>query len=393
MSSTKLRVSARMAAVQEPIIPTIAQLISENPGTISLGQGIVYYGPPRSAIDHLIKVNSSLDNHIYGPVQGMPELINSIANKLEMENKITIRNDNHILVTAGSNMAFINALFAITDPGNEIILSVPYYFNHEMAITMMNCKAMLVPTDNNYQLCIDKIKAAINTRTRAIVTVSPNNPTGAVYPEKVLREINTICQEHNIYHISDEAYEYFIYDENQHFSPASIPGSADHTISLFSLSKSYGLASWRIGYMVIPDHLHNAVTKAQDTNLICPSTASQYVALGAMKAGSNYCRNKIEKIADVRNVMLNELKHIDTFCTIPVSDGAFYILMRLRTGIDDMDVVCRLIQEHKIAVIPGHTFGMIDGCYLRVAFGALEKDLATEGIRRLTNGLRSIMEH
>ena len=101
----------------------------------------------------------------------------------------------------------MNAVFAIASPGDEIILQTPYYFNHEMAIAIAGCRAVLVSTDDNYQLRPDAIRAAITDKTRAFVTISPNNPTGAVYPETALREINQFCGEHGIYHISDEAYE------------------------------------------------------------------------------------------------------------------------------------------------------------------------------------------
>ncbi|MEE9552072.1 MAG: pyridoxal phosphate-dependent aminotransferase [Gammaproteobacteria bacterium] len=391
MLPSNLHASARMNSVQTPIIPTVAKLISDNPGTISLGQGVVYYGPPQSAIDALNQLNTSIENHKYGSVEGRAELLALISSKLQQENRINIGRDYRIVVTAGANMAFLNALFAITDPGDEIILPLPYYFNHEMAITMMNCKAVIVPTDDDYQLCNDKIRAAVNDKTRAIVTVSPNNPSGAVYPKSILQEINSICLEHNIYHISDEAYEYFTYNGVQHFSPASQADTKFHTISLFSLSKAYGFASWRIGYMVVPEHLFSAVTKAQDTNLICPTMISQYAAIGAMSTGSDYCRKKIKPIGDIREMMLEELNALNDTCNIPHSDGAFYLLIKVHTDIEDMEIVIRLIKEYKVAVIPGHTFGMKDGCYLRVAYGALEKDTAADGIRRLVNGLTSII--
>src|SRR5690606_9046457 len=115
-------------------------------------------------------------------------------------------------------------------------------FNHEMTITMANAIPVPVPTDEHYQLIPERIKAAITPKTRAIVTVSPNNPTGAVYPEATLREVNQLCRERGIYHISDEPYEYFTYDGALHFSPGSMAGSEAYTISLFSLSKAYGFA-------------------------------------------------------------------------------------------------------------------------------------------------------
>ena len=128
----------------------------------------------------------------------------------------------------------------------------PYYFNHEMAVTMAGCRPVLVATDDDFQLDLDAVAAAITANTRAVVTISPNNPSGAVYPEADLRELNRLCAERGVYHIHDEAYEYFLYDGAEHFSPGSLPDAGDHTISLFSLSKAYGFASWRIGYLPPP---------------------------------------------------------------------------------------------------------------------------------------------
>ncbi|MEE8321752.1 MAG: pyridoxal phosphate-dependent aminotransferase [Gammaproteobacteria bacterium] len=391
MQSLKYHPSHRMQSVQAPIIPIVGDLIRKTPGTISLGQGVVYYGPPAAVMEKLQTFGQSIENHKYGPVEGIPELLSAFKTKLKTENNIDTGNGSRIIVTAGANMAFLNALLATTDPGDEIILQVPCYFNHEMAVCMVNCKAVLVSTDHNYQLCPDRIKACINERTRAIVTVSPNNPSGAVYPHSVLREINDICKQHGIYHISDEAYEYFTYNDASHFSSGSIAGANEHTISLFSLSKAYGFASWRIGYMVVPEHLAMSIMKAQDANLICPALASQHAALGALDAGKDYCREKLSVIKAVRNRMLEELQSISSFCTTPVTDGAFYFLIKIDTDISSMELTKRLICEHRVAVIPGDTFGLQQACYLRVAYGALEQKPALEGIQRLTHGISAIV--
>lgn len=384
--------SYRMQAVQSPIIPVVAELIRQCPGTISLGQGVVYYGPPQEAIAQLPKFLSDCENHKYKPVLGIAPLVDAIAAKLKAENSIDINADNCIVVTAGSNMAFMNAVLAITNPGDEIILQTPYYFNHEMAIAMASCRPVIVATDENYQLRPDAIREAITDRTRAVVTISPNNPSGVVYPEEALREVNKICRSKGIYHINDEAYEYFTYNNVKHFSPGAIASSSGHTISLYTLSKAYGFASWRIGYMVIPEHLRVSVNKIQDTILICPPVISQYAALGALQAGVGYCREKMSAIASVREIVLNELKCIPDLCTIPPADGAFYFLLKINSKLDAMELVERLIREHGVAVIPGTTFGMEDGCYLRVAYGALEKDTAAEGIGRLVRGLQTILK-
>ncbi|HEX6068977.1 MAG TPA: pyridoxal phosphate-dependent aminotransferase [Longimicrobiaceae bacterium] len=383
--------ASRIRAMQSPIIPIVGSLVRSVPGTISLGQGVVFYGPPPSAVEALSEFLADPGNHRYGPVDGMPALREALAEKLERENGIRIGEGQRVVVTAGGNMAFLNTVLATVNPGDEVILPLPYYFNQEMAVGMVGGRVVTVPTGADYQPDPARIRDAITSRTRAVVTISPNNPTGAVYPEELLREINEICRERGIYHISDEAYEYFTYDEARHFSPGSIEGSGDHTISLFSLSKAYGFASWRIGYMVIPDRLGEAIGKIQDTVLICPPVVSQYAALGALKAGVAYAKEKVGTIAEARRAVLAELREIESFCTVVPTAGAFYLLLRLHTAIDPLQLVERLVREHRVAVIPGTTFGLEEGCYLRLSYGALRPAEVEEGVGRLVEGLKAIV--
>lgn len=380
----------RMDIVQTPVIPIVGELIRQHPGTISLGQGVVYYGPPPAAIAQISQFLANPNNHKYQSLQGIPPLVAAIATKLKTENGIAIGQGREVVVTAGSNMGFLNAVLAITSPGDEVILQVPYYFNHEMAIAIAGCQPVLVSTDAQYQLRPEAIRQAITPKTRAIVTISPNNPTGAVYPEAVLREVNDICRTHGLYHIHDEAYEYFTYGGIANFSPGSISTGLEHTISLFSLSKAYGFASWRIGYMVIPEPLLLPIMKIQDTNVICPSVVSQYAALGALEAGVGYCQERLGAIVAVRELMLNELSQIFHLCTIPPTAGAFYFLLKLHSSLKPMQLIEQLIQNYGVAALPGDTFG-IDGCYLRIAYGALPKDTAAEGIQRLVKGLSNLL--
>ncbi|MDJ0508057.1 MAG: pyridoxal phosphate-dependent aminotransferase [Crocosphaera sp.] len=383
--------SSRMDMVQSPIIPVVGQMIRDTPGTISLGQGVVYYPPPQTTIEGINQFLTNSHNHQYKSVQGIEPLVTIIKKKLEEDNGIQVAPHRTIVVTAGANMAFMNAILAITKAGDEIILNTPYYFNHEMAITMANCKTILVETDDNYQLSLAKIKAAITSKTRAVVTISPNNPTGVVYKESSLKEINQLCQEKGIYHISDEAYEYFTYDGVQHFSPASIDNNDRQTISLYSLSKAYGFASWRIGYMVIPNHLLSGVKKIQDTILICPPVISQYAALEALITGKSYCKKHLQQINQVREIFINNLQNLEDICTVIPSQGAFYLFLKVKTSMDDFDLVTKLIKNYQIAVLPGKTFGIEKGCYLRIAYGALQKETATAGIQRLVKGLKQLI--
>jgi aspartate/methionine/tyrosine aminotransferase len=384
-------VSARIDAVQAPIIPILGEWIRQSPGTISLGQGIVSYGPPPEALAAIPRFLERADAHRYGPVEGLPELVDALAQKLTHENRLPL-DRSRIVVTAGGNLAFMNAVLAVADPGDEVILQAPFYFNHEMAIVMADCRPVVVPTDARYQLQLDAIERAITPRTRAIVTISPNNPTGAVYPEADLRAVNALCAARGLWHVHDEVYEYFTYGEAAHFSPGSIPGADAHTISLYSLSKAYGFASWRIGYMVVPERLWVAVNKIQDTLLICAPHISQAAAVGALAAGRSYCDAHVAALAPVRARVLERLDAISDLVQAPSADGAFYCLLRVKTDVDAMTLAERLIREHKVATVPGTAFGLTTGTYLRISYGALAGEKIDEGLGRLLSGIKSITD-
>ncbi len=384
------QISHRIQAVQQPIIPIVEELIRSIPGTISLGQGVVYYGPPPQALSKLQECSGDNSIHKYGAVHGESWLCETISKKLSAENQVEVNGKNRIVVTAGSNMGFYNAILAIADRGDEIILQSPYYFNHEMAVTMAGCQPVLVNTEADFHWDVAKVARAITGKTKAIVTISPNNPTGAVYSQATLQAINKLCRTYGLYHISDEAYEHFSFDGNRHFSPGSMPDVADYTISLYSLSKSYGFASWRIGYMVIPKHLYEAVRKIQDTILICPPVVSQFAALGAMAEGGSYRDDRIKVIEKVRRIALEKLKDLGQIIATPSAEGAFYILLRVHTDKNDMILLKELITRFHVAAIPGSAFGIHDVCYFRIAYGSLQQATVEEGIDRLVRGLKTL---
>jgi aspartate/methionine/tyrosine aminotransferase len=386
----RLSQSRRLAAVQPPVIPIVGRWIAETPGTISLGQGIVSYGPPPEVVEAVKNFGAELSDHRYGPVEGLPVLVEEIERKLAGENAIVVQPASRIFVTAGGNQAFLNAVLAVTDPGDEVILPTPFYFNHEMAIVIAGAVPVPVATDAAYQLDLQAIADAVTPRTRAIVTVSPNNPTGAVYPEEALRAVNTLCAERGLFHIHDEAYEYFIYGDARHFSPGSIEDAGRHTISLYSLSKAYGMASWRVGYMVVPAGLGEAVNKIQDTLLICPPAVSQHAALAALRVGRSYPRAHLERLDCMRKLVFEALSGPDVPCEIPSVTGAFYYLVRVPSALDPMALAERLIRDHKVAGIPGSAFADAAPCSIRLSYGAIEPGIIGEGLERLVDGLRAL---
>jgi aspartate/methionine/tyrosine aminotransferase len=384
------RQSRRVAAVQAPVIPIVGRWTAETRGTISLGQGVVSYEPPPEAVEAARRFGRQLADHRYGPVEGLPALVEAIESKLAGENRITVRPASRVFVTAGGNQAFMTAILAITDADDEIVLPAPYYFNHEMAVVIAGAKPVTVPTLDNYQLDVQAIEDAITSRTRAVVTVSPNNPTGAVYPEAALRAVNTLCRDRGLFHIHDEAYEYFTYDDVTHFSPGSMADAAGHTISLYSLSKAYGMASWRVGYAVIPEELSDAVNKIQDTVLICPPSISQHAAMAALEIGRAYSAAHLTRLDTMRRSIFEALSSPDVPCDVAPSGGAFYYLVRVHSRLDSMTLAERLIREHRVATIPGSAFADPSPCSIRISYGALDPASIIEGLERLVGGLTAL---
>lgn len=381
-----------MQQVQAPVIPIIGKLIADNPGTISLGQGVVHYSPPpaiSASVAEALRDDPILLNR-YGDVRGIQALQELIVAKLAMENRIEAESE-CIVCTAGSNMGFINSVLAIADSGDEIILLSPYYFNHHMAIEMAGCRPVVVETNSEHQFDVAMVNQAITSRTRAVVTVSPNNPTGAVYSEDALTELNRLCAARGIYHIADEAYEYFTYGEARHFSPGSLAGAGEHTVSLFSLSKAYGMAGWRVGYMVAPKQLVAPIKKIQDTNLICPALVCQVAAAAALRVGSGWCLEQVASLHAVRGMAIEALSSLGDRCRFASPQGAFYLFLQLQASVDDMTLVEMLIRQHKVAVLPGSAFGATQGCSLRLSYGALDSGTIAEGLGRLRRGLDSLL--
>lgn len=384
--------SRRMARVDTPIIPTIAAMVRDNPGCISLGQGVVSYGPPEDAIAALTAKMADPQLHKYQAVEGMPALVGELVRKLLDVNRIAASQSSRLMVTAGSNMAFLNAVLALSEEGDEFILPLPYYFNQEMAIRMCGCQPVTVACADEFQLDVEAIANAITPRTRAIVTVSPNNPTGAVYRREDLVAVNALCRDRGLYHLSDEAYECFTYGGAQHFSPGSLKGAEEYTLSFYSFSKQFGMASWRVGYVLYPEHLHAAMNKVQDTNLICAPAVSQLLALEVMRRPSARIAEKVAALDRVRREMYRRLDALGSLAHYTPTEGAFYIMVALPGVADVLAFNAFLAREYKVACVPGFAFGLNATHhvnYQRLSYGALAPQTVVEGLGRFVEGVRA----
>lgn len=392
----------RLAVVLEPVIPQVGALIAAHPGTLSMAQGMVDWGPPpqvlqvlrnelaRAQVDPIAA--AALDR--YGPMQGDPPLLEALADHLRARHGLDLEGA-ALLVTAGSNMAFQILMQVLCDPGDEVILPAPWYFNHVMAVQLAGGvpvlpEAGLIPDP-------EQLAAAIGPRTRAIVTVSPNNPSGVVMPPERLAAINALCARHGLLHISDEAYAAFVHGPVPHWSPAAAPGAASHTVTLQSFSKAYGMAGWRLGYAALPQRLLASLAKVQDTNLICPPRLNQRAALAALAAGGDWLQPRLQTIRERRGLVLRSLEEARLrglpLALLQEPDGAFYALLQVRTPLTGMQLVERLIREHGVAALPGESFGLPatgGAAVLRLSYGLLPAESLRDALGRLCTGVKAL---
>ena len=202
----------------------MAELTAGGADVISLGQSVPWFGPPPEVRAAVAESLRSTEVDVYSDVVGLPELRDAVSRKLAELNNITADPATNIIITPGSNQAFIVALLTLVEPGDEVLLPSPYFFNHEMAIALCGARAVEVPLDEaeGFQLRIQDVEPLVSAKTKAMLINSPNNPTGAVYRREELAKLVGFLAERGIYVISDEAYEAYCFDGAEHFSPASV---------------------------------------------------------------------------------------------------------------------------------------------------------------------------
>ena len=400
----------RLDGVLRPVIPQISALVRTTPGCLSLAQGMVSWGPPPGVADAVAQAATELAAaeaaplNAYGAMAGDPALLEAIRRDLTTPTRAGGPLDlagAELLVTAGSNMAFNAIAQVITDPGDELILPLPYYFNHVMAVQLAG--GVAVPVDAGLVPDPERLAAAITPRTRAIVTVSPNNPSGVVMPQPVLAAINRLCAARGLFHIHDEAYEHFVHGPTPHWSPGSQAGAGAHTISLFSLSKAYGMAGWRLGYGVVPAQLLPGLAQVQDTVLICPPRLTQAVAVAALAAGPGWCAPRIAALAGLQRQLIAAVAQAQAgglpLRLLAEPDGAFYGLLALEpaasqrlsaAGVDVRTLMVRLAAQHGVACVSGDAFGL-GGHALRLSSGMVDGPTLAVALERLFAGIGELL--
>ena len=325
----------------------------------------------------------------YTPVQGMPELRQAICTKFKRDNDLDYTPDN-IIVSCGGKHVLYNIMQALLNRGDEVIMPTPYWVSYIEQIKLADARPVLVSTGKNFAISADSIKAKTNTRTKLIILNSPSNPTGAVADKEELESIAELAVKKKIYVISDEVYEKFVYD-GDFCSIASLNDDIKKlTITVNAVSKTYSMTGWRIGYASAEKDIIGAMTNIQSHSTSNPTSISQKAALEALNGPQDSVSSMVKAFRERRDFIVKRLNGIKGVnCVNP--RGAFYVfpdVSALYRGKikGSLDFSAKLLDDSKVAVIPGEAFG--DDRCIRLSY-ACSMDSIKEGVRRI----REFCEH
>lgn len=337
------------------------------PGLINLGSGTPDFLPPPPVFDAM-KQAIEAGRAQYTAWTGIPELRAAIADKLKLENNVIVDPDSEIIVTAGAQEALMATLMTLLDPGDNALTPSPHYDEYSRDANILGGTLVPVATtpETNFTIDVDDLEAAITPRTKALVIVTPNNPTGTVLPEATLRDIAALAQERDLLVVSDEIYEYYVFDDAQHVSMASLPGMRDRTITINSFSKSFGMTGLRLGYIAAPAPLIEAMLPFHHAMMICASVVSQYGGLAALTHPRDWFKDILAEYDRRRGLWIETLETIGLPYSKP--QGAYYVFIDIRpTRLSSAEFVTRAREEARLVFQPGTIGGGAGEGFIRSA--------------------------
>jgi aspartate/methionine/tyrosine aminotransferase len=334
---------------------------------IAMGRGDPDFHTPKHIVDAAIKAIQDNQHHYTHPA-GMIELREAIAAMLKRDNDLNYSAE-EIIVTAGAQEAIMLCMLALVDADDEVLITSPRFTTYDTAVHMCGGKAVPVPTyeKDDFALMPSEIEARITDKTKVLVLVTPNNPTGAVTPPNVIKEIAELAKRHNLVVISDEIYDKLIYEGSEHLSIASLPDMKERTITLNGFSKSYAMTGWRIGYLAAPEAFIRMLTEPRHTLSINTNTPAQFAALAALTGPQDVVTHMLDAYAERRDFMMKAMD--DMGLTYGHPGGAFYLYTNIsNTGLSAQVFCETLLREGRVLLFPGSMFGDEIDSYVRMSY-------------------------
>ena len=362
-SISKTRISRKAASFTESVIREMSREAVKH-GAVNLGQGFPDWAAPED-IKRKAQEAIAADHNQYAVTWGVKEFRDAIAKKTMWYLGLDIDPESEITVTCGSTEGMIAAMMATVDPGDEVVVFEPFYENYAPDAILSDATPVHVPlyrTDNGFVFDREELKSAFSERTKAIIICNPNNPTGKVFTRDELEFIADLCKEHQALCFTDEIYEHITYsaeedgDPLEHISMATIEGMRDRTVIVNSLSKTYSVTGWRVGYCIAPPDITSAIRKVHDFLTVGAANPLQHAGAYAMGLPPGYYVELQKEYLRKRNFIVNVLRETGFKCDYP--EGAYYVMADISEfGFpNDIEFTKHLIRGIGVAVVPGSSF-------------------------------------
>ena len=383
-------ISKKVAAIEPSGIRKFFDIVSEMSDAISLGVGEPDFDTPWNVREEGI-YSLEKGRTFYTSNSGLKELRVEICNYLDRKYDLHYDPLEETLVTVGGSEAIDAALRAMVDPGDEVLIPQPSYVSYLPCAVLADAVPVIInlKAENNFKLTKEELIESITEKTKILILPFPNNPTGATMDKEELAELVPIIIEHDLFVISDEIYSELTY-KGKHTSIGSFPGMKERTIVINGFSKAFAMTGWRLGYAVGPAEIINQMTKIHQFAIMCAPTNSQFAAIEALKNCDEDVNKMVEAYNQRRRYLLNAFKEMGIECFEP--HGAFYIFPCIKKfGMTSEEFATQLLQEEKLAVVPGTAFGDCGEGFLRISYAYSLENLKTglERIRRFLERLEN----
>ncbi|WP_315070696.1 pyridoxal phosphate-dependent aminotransferase [uncultured Clostridium sp.] len=373
------------------------ELKSQGVDVVSFGAGEPDFNTPENIIQAAIKAMHDGKTK-YTPAGGLLELKQTICNKFKNDNDLDYK-PSQITISTGAKQSLANTFMAILNPGDEVLIPMPYWVSYPELVKLADGVPVFVQTgkEKHYKYTVVDLEKAITDKTKAILLNSPNNPTGTIYHKDELLEIAEFAKKYDLFIISDEIYEKLIYDGETHISIASLSEDAyERTIVINGVSKTYAMTGWRLGYAAASENITKLMTSIQSHMTSNVNTIAQYAAIEALNGPVEDLSNMVKEFENRRNFMVSKLEKLNEISIIKPS-GAFYIMVNVSAYLNttfknqeiknSVDFASVLLEEEKVAVVPGSGFGLDD--YIRLSY-ATSMNIIENGIDRISTFLSKI---
>jgi aminotransferase len=351
-----IKTAARVGVFTESVIREMTRLAAEH-GGINLAQGFPDFPAPAELCEAAARAMREGHNQ-YAITWGALSFRQALAEKVRWFNGITADPDRNITVTCGATEAMMATLLAVVNPGDEVIVFEPFYENYGPDTKLSGAVPRFVELrlEPGFPFDPDQIRDQITPRTKAIIINTPHNPTGKVFSRAELDQIADVCHRHDLLAITDEVYEHILYDGHTHTTLASLPGMAERTVIVNSLSKSYSVTGWRVGWTIAPAAITDAIRKVHDFLTVGAAAPLQEAGVVALRFPRQYYADLAAMYRRKRDTLLGILEEAGFKCLVP--SGAYYIMCDITPfGVDDdYEFTMHMIRDIKVAPVPGSSF-------------------------------------